>query len=487
VTLSPTLVEPAFFTHPDYYDTHGPEVGELLTVAGFAPDPEQQMLLDVIFAVDRQGLPVADEVVVVAPRQNIKTGLFKQCAVGKVFYLERPLFVWSAHEFSTTQEAFRDLQTLIENCPTLDRQVKHIHQASGSEAIELLGGQRIKFKARTKSGGRGLTGDDVLLDEGFALQPTHMGALQPTMAARPSSQMFVGSSAGGSESAVLRSMRDRGRKGEARLIYVEWSTPEDCRPGCSHEVGTRGCVLDDMTKLAQANPQLGRRIKPHKIESFRLSMPPLEFGREFAGWWDEPGLEAAALPFQDWVRLEDEDAEAWRVAAFGVEVSLDRASAAIGMAGPSCTCVPPLARCPDGVVFVESVERGRGTDWVVPRCVELNAADPAPFVVDSGGPAATLVGELEAAGLTVIVTSTTDIGVACAGFVDAVAQSTLSHGPQQDLDVAVRGARKRPLGDGRFAFGRKASDVDISPLVAVTLAHWAAVNRPPVNILNSVW
>jgi len=61
-----------------------------------------------------------------------------------------------------------------------------------SEAIELLGSQRIKFKARTKSGGRGLTGDDVLLDEGFALQPVHMGALQPTMAARPDSQMLVG-------------------------------------------------------------------------------------------------------------------------------------------------------------------------------------------------------------------------------------------------------------------------------------------------------
>jgi len=94
------------------------------------------MLLDVIFAFDRAGHPVADEVVVIAPRQNLKTGLFKQAALGKVFMLERPLFVWSAHEFSTTQEAFRDLTVLIEGCPTLDRQIQHIHRASGSEAIE---------------------------------------------------------------------------------------------------------------------------------------------------------------------------------------------------------------------------------------------------------------------------------------------------------------------------------------------------------------
>ena len=39
------------------------------------------------------------------------------------------------------------------------------------------GGQRIKFKARTNSGGRGLTGDKVILDEAMFLMPSQMGSL----------------------------------------------------------------------------------------------------------------------------------------------------------------------------------------------------------------------------------------------------------------------------------------------------------------------
>jgi hypothetical protein len=39
--------------------------------------------------------------------------------------------------------------------------------------------------------------------------------------------------------------------------------------------------------------------------------------------------------------------------------------------------------------------------------------------------------------------------------------------------AAVRGAVTRPLGDS-WVWSRKSSAVDISPLVAVTLAHWAA-------------
>ena len=88
-----------------------------------------------------------------------------------MFLLDRRLIVWSAHEFSTAQEAFRDMLELVEGTPELDRKVKAVHRANGDEAIELLNGCRLKFKARTKAGGRGLTGDVVILDEAFALRP----------------------------------------------------------------------------------------------------------------------------------------------------------------------------------------------------------------------------------------------------------------------------------------------------------------------------
>jgi hypothetical protein len=47
---------------------------------------------------------------------------------------------------------------------------------------------------------------------------------------------------------------------------------------------------------------------------------------------------------------------------------------------------------------------------------------------------------------------------------------------QLELDTAIRGARARPLVD-RWAWSRTKSSVNISPLVAATLALWAAVEN----------
>jgi phage terminase large subunit-like protein len=266
VTASVTLVEPAYFTHPDYADTLGPEVADLAEIVGFPADPEQRLVLDAMFGLDRVGRRVAFEVAVIGARQNIKTGLFKIAALGEAFIAEVPLLVWSAHEFPTAQEAFRDLSELIESSPDLDREIKHIHRGNGDEAIELLNGCRIKFKARTKSGGRGLSGKRVVLDEAFALQPTHMGALLPMLSAQDEPQVWYGSSAGLADSEVLRGIRDRGRKGSRSMVYVEWCAPKEgcATSGCSHMVGSEGCILDDEAYWQMANPQMGRRIRSRR-------------------------------------------------------------------------------------------------------------------------------------------------------------------------------------------------------------------------------
>jgi hypothetical protein len=41
---------------------------------GFEPDPEQQLILDAIFAVDENDKAAALEVAVIVGRQNLKTG-----------------------------------------------------------------------------------------------------------------------------------------------------------------------------------------------------------------------------------------------------------------------------------------------------------------------------------------------------------------------------------------------------------------------------
>ena len=478
MTSSALLVEPAYAALPEYVHTLGPEVADLAELAGFAPDPEQRLALDAAFALDAKGKTAAFEVCVVCSRQNMKTGFFKQCALGWLYVTDQRLIVWSAHEFRTAQEAFRDMTELVESSDVLSRRVKRIYRGNGDEAIEMMSGQRLIFKARTKSGGRGLSGDKVVLDEGFALQPTHMGALMPTLSARPDPQLLYGSSAGLANSAVLRDIRDRGRRGGSRLAYLEWCAPTDgCADrNCSHRFGTvDGCALDDVANWRAANPALGRRISADYIAAEREALPPEEFARERLGWWDEPGAVAPAFGAGQWEACAVAEAAPSTPVSVGVAVSVDRAWSSIGAASPSAG-----GRVHVGVSYDKDygVDRRRGTSWLVERVKVLQTRYDCSVVIDGHGPTSVMIGPLEDAGVRVTVAGTNDVLDACADLYDKVQGRRVSHGSYAELNEAVMGAQPRPVGD-RWMWGRKRSVFDVSMLEAVTLALWGATADRP--------
>ena len=473
---SVTLVEPAFFTFPDFTSSLGPEVADLAELVGFAADPEQRLVLDAMFGLDRGGRRVAFEVAVIGARQNIKTGLFKIAALGEAFICEVPLLVWSAHEFPTAQEAFRDLSELIESSPDLDREIKHIHRGNGDEAIELLNGCRIKFKARTKSGGRGLSGKRVVLDEAFALQPAHMGALLPMLSAQDEPQVWYGSSAGLADSEVLRGIRDRGRPGSRSMVYIEWCAPKTgCNSSdCSHAVGAVGCVLDDESYWQQANPQMGRRILVDTIRNERLALPPEEFARERLGWWDDPGQVEHIFGAEKWARCAIPETEPPTAGiALGVAVSVDRAWSSISAAVP----LP-------GRELVGLVHRQRGTQGLVERVVELQRKYDCKVAVDSRGPAADLIDPMKEAGAVLDLAKTSDVQDASASFFDKVQTAVIAHMSHPELEDAVRGAQRRPVGD-RWAIGRRTSASDVSPLEGAILADWLISGE--YDVLDSIF
>lgn len=482
------LVEPAFHNVPAYDYTLGPEVSDLNRMAGFAPDPEQELALDALFGFDRRGRSVAFEACVICARQNLKTGLFKQAALGYLFITQQPLVVWSAHAYDTTQEAHRDLAVLIENCDALRKRTKRVYWGNGDESIELHSGARLLFKARTKTGGRGLAAPKVILDEGFALQPAHIGTLMPLMSVQPDPQLVYGSSAGLATSAVLRRLRDRGRKGGSRsLAYIEWcATQGGCKePNCDHDPLTaKGCVMDDRERWQAANPLLGRTrengtgLTVDYVENERASMPPLEFGRERLGWWDEPdSLEAVFGPGKWSGCAVDEAPMPTKGVVVGLSVSVDREWGSVGVAAPWSA----------GRVLVGANERRRGTDWLVAHVKDLQRRNGCSVAIDERGPAAALISDLEDAGVELLKASTTDYLDACSGFYDRVQQQVVAHMNFDDLDTAVAGAAKRDVGDtGRWAWGRKASVGDVSMLEAVTLAAWAVWTQPSYDVLDSV-
>mgnify|MGYP001694924047 FL=1 len=74
------------------------------------------------------------------------------------------------------------------------------------------------------------------------------------------------------------------------------------------------------------------------------------------------------------------------------------------------------------------------------------------------------------------------MGVACGRVIDMLKAGRLEHlddGAQPDLAAAVAGLTTRPVGKaGAFAWNRAGGDVDISPMVACTLAlHGAFTSK----------
>jgi hypothetical protein len=315
VKLAKRLVEPDYWTcphgkrvRPEPFMTYGPEVADFNARADFAPDPQQELALDLIFAIRPDGSPDSFAGCVICCRQNMKTGLFKQTALGWIYVTEEPTVVWSAHEMITTTDAQRDLENLITSKPFMSK-----HLASGvtngvfygslGQRIEFASGQQILFKARTNTGGRGLARRKLILDEAFALTPAMVGAIMPIMLAQEHAQVLYGSSAGKADSDVLRDVRDRGRNGKSpRLWYLEWlATKEPCADEfCVHpkDAVAQGidCALDREHLLHKANPALATgRITMERLRDLRQELPPAEFARECLGWWDEDD-ESCASP-----------------------------------------------------------------------------------------------------------------------------------------------------------------------------------------------
>ncbi len=472
------FVPPAFRSEPEYEVTLGPEVADLCRDAEFGPDEEQSMVLDAIFGRRADGRSSASEIGVVCCRQNLKTGVFKQAELGWLYVTEERLVVWSAHEFATSQEAFRDLEELITGFDFLRREVKRITHGNGEEAIELISGSRMIFKTRTKGGGRGLSGSKVVLDEGFALRAMHMGALLPTMSAQPDPQVLYGSSAGLADSSILRDLRDRGRPGgEPRLAYFEWCAPPPevacaAGKGCTHARTAVGCGCDRPELWQLANPAMPRRVSVETVSGERRALPPSEFGRERMGWWDDPAEGVSPISEAQWRSCKDPRSRTSGVVAVAFEVAMDRSVSAIAISGWR----------EDGLTHGELVEHRPGTAWLADRVEEIaDENDTCVLVMDPTSPAGALEQELKNRGFVTKPTAGTserqlqlvgarDYAQACGALADEIEAERFRHIGQPPLDMAVEGVRTRDLADA-WAWARKDSSADITPLIAVTLAR----------------
>lgn len=517
------LVEPDYWTSPHGVRTrpapaltYGPEVADLCAKAGYAPDPQQELGLDLIFAIRADGSPASFSFCIVCARQNLKSGLFQQCVLGWLFVTEVPEIAWSAHELRTSLNAQTELHETLKG-PTLSKYLpatknEGLYDVNGKERIELNTGQTVWFQTRTRDGGRGLGKPKVIIDEAFKFKKRTAGALLPILLAQHHPQLLRGSSAPSldDDAADLRDVIDRGRNRRSpELSYLEWlAKREQCKdPDCQHpkDALDRGldCALDRTHLILQANPTVDRddegnpldtgRITIGTLRNLRQEMDPLEYMRECLGWMDtdKDGDTPPAINVRTWNAkgLVDVDAPAVTRAAVSINVSPDRSRASIGIAGA-------YGPDPDRVLLM--TRTNPGFDWVVPQLVKMRDGGKVELVEIAYHPssqAGSLETALKAAGFEVTTKKPddpdwkpgrirhlvhSDMGRSCAALQHGALEQRIVHLRQDEVTDAIAVARTRYVNEVEV-WDQRNKDFEISNVVAMSVAlyRWDLLNAAP--------
>jgi hypothetical protein len=324
---------------------------------------------------------------------------------------------------------------------------------NGHEALLFHNGSHQGLVATTKKAGHGGVLDLGILDEAFAHVDARLEqALSPAMNTRQSPQLWVVSTAGTYEDSPylwdkVRSGREFVEAGRNEgTAYFEWSAPDGADP------------MDESVWWS-CMPALGHTTPIEAVRAEAEKMALSEFRRAYLNQWVTQ-LADPVIPMELWGSLVDARSTMVDPVALAFDVSPDRSTASIGAAGYR----------PDGLLHVEVVEHRSGTAWVAGELAQLvRSHNPVAVFCDPAGPAGSLLAPLSALNVDVIGFSAQEHAQSCGMLYDAAIQKRLRHLGTLELFRALEGAAKRPLTDA-WAWSRKQSNVDISPLVSVTLA-----------------
>jgi hypothetical protein len=410
--------------------------------------PWQQYVADVMGEELPNGLPAFREGIVSVNRQQGKSTLLLATEVERCTL--RPRSQTVAYTAQTGADARKKLlndQVPLLMASPLRATVANVHRAQGNEGIKFSNGSRIDVLASNASAGHGQIIDLGVIDEAFDdVDDRREQAMVPAMMTRPDAQLLVVSTMGTDASVYLNRKVELGRAAalEGRtsgIAYFEWAIPE-------------GADIEDPASWWLGMPALGLTVSEASVAHARSTMTDGEFRRAFGN--QRTRSMERAIPEVTW-RLACRADVAPTGGLFGVfDVAPGRDWSAVAVAG-------------GGVAELELYESHRLT-----------------VAVDGRSPAASLIPDLRAAGVPVRELTSSEITAACGTFYDDLADGKVKvrlTSPELNaaLDAAVVAVTRQPVVD-TWKWGRKGS-VDISPLIAVTLA--AALARSSTSVYES--
>jgi phage terminase large subunit-like protein len=429
-------------------------VAKVAGLLGWELFPWQRYAVDVSLEYDEATrLPAYRTVGVSVARQNGKTMLV--CVrIALQLMVPYSTVAYTAQDRNMARFKWAEHVERLMSTSFADR-VRHVSRMNGSEALIMdNGSQYVIVTPKKEKAGRSMSIDLAVIDEAFAQRDMGLiGAIQPTMAAKPHAQLWVLSNAGTFESVLWRHYTDLGRSlvdnPMSSMCWLEWAADESAD------------VFDHQGWL-DANPSLDL---PFGVTSAHLSDAALgdgdTFRREHMNLWVDlsqlTGIDAVT-----WAACRDDELRIGARVALSLDFTPERDRGALVACGDV-----------DGRTPLEVLEHGSDLEHLVARTAEIATRWGGVVVMDRGGPAASAIPALERAGVTVRLIALPDFARACGDFHDAAVHARLAHRGDYRLSDAVAGATKRRVVDAWV--WRRRGGADISPLVAATLARWGVV------------
>lgn len=449
--------------------TLGPKAGQVAAQLGTPLMPWQQHVVDVALELDPDtGRLFYREIVLLVPRQSGKTTLILTVAVHRAIAWGVPQGIsYAAQTGLDARKKWSD-----DHVPALDRSplgkrrppLYRVRKTNGQEAILWSNGSKHGLTAGTEKAGHGSVLDLGFIDEAFAQVDSRLEqAFSPAMITRPDPQLWIVSTAGRSPKTSpflwekVEAGRERVAAGDSsRTAYFEWSAADDDD-------------RSDPQVWARTIPALGHTVSLEAIQSKFDSMPPAEFDRAFLDRWTPQAVESV-IPSDRWSHAARSRGMSGRI-VLGVDMSTDRKWTTVAAIGDAVGSEGAAGE----VVAVD-----RGSSWVPGRVRELVDRHGVDVVaLDATGPVAALIPEFEALGIPLLQVGGTDMGRAFGTFVDAVTAGQFVHRNQAEVNVSVENGVTRRAGDV-VRWSRTSSPVDISPVIALTVALWAWRHAPDV-------
>jgi hypothetical protein len=429
--------------------------------------PWQRYVADVALEIDpKTGRLAYREVVLTVPRQSGKTTLLLALMVQRALgFQTRQRILYTAQTRGAARLKWEEEHVNALKASTFKNDFT-VRLQLGHEAIKWNNGSRHGVVPSTATAGHGETLDLGVIDEAFAQVDNRLEqAFKPAMITRPQPQLWIVSTAGTKKSVYLRAKVDAGRERCAAdvrhsVAYFEWSAPDDADP-------------NDEEIWWSCMPALGHTINPAAIRADKESMDLADFRRAYLNQWPDAAPDRwTAMPEQMWRDAIREEGILTGRVAFGLDATPNGSHGAIGTWGKNQF----------GQDQLELTDHSAGTGWMVERALQLAVKwQPKSFVIDAKGPIGSKINDLKKGidklvksglldrNIPVVTPNIGEICHACGWFYDSVRYSRMVHLGDKSMAYALAGADKRMIGDS-WAWSRKSTDEDISPLYAGTLA-----------------